>query len=158
MTDDEPDIMDPAEGRYHPRLLLLDEFDGEIRGRKKFFKSLVHLREEIDGVGVEEWTFNHDSFGPTDQGLSKLFRAYDKMGLVIVEKDGYLWVYRQTEKGSNFARGLRRGLRFLRKDETEERERSLELVAKINKDRSGSEIEEDWEIAKRKAEVFGIDQ
>ena len=54
--------------------------------------------------------------------------------------------------------GIRRGLRILRKDDTEEREKSLELVAVINKDRSGSEIEEDWEIAKRKSEVFGIDQ
>ena len=158
MTDEEPDPMDPSEGRYHPRLLLLDEFDGEIRGRKKFFKSLVHLREEIDDVEMEDWTFNHDSFGPTDDGLSKLFRAYDKFGLVIVEKDGRLWVYRQTEKGSKFARGLRRGLRILRKADTEEREQSLELVAVINKDRSGSEIEEDWVIAKRKAEIFGIDQ
>lgn len=158
MTDDEPDPLDPEEGRYHPRLLLLDEFDGEIQGRKKFFKSLFHLREEVDGVGKEEWTFEHDSFGPTDQGLSKLFRAYDKIGLVVVEKDGKLWIYKQTEKGSKFAKGLRRGLRILRKGDTEEREESLELVAVVNKDRSGSEIEEDWEIAKRKAEVFGIDQ
>jgi len=157
MTDDEPDSLDPEEGRYHPRLLLLDEFDGKIQGRKNFFKSLFHLREEVDGVGKEEWTFEHDSFGPTDQGLSKLFRAYDKIGLVV-EKDGKLWVYKQTEKGSKFAKGLRRGLRILRKGDAEEREESLELVAVVNKDRSGSEIEEDWEIAKRKAEVFGIDQ
>lgn len=158
MTDDEPDPMEPSEGRYHPRLLLLDEFDGEIQGRKKFFKSLFHLREEIDGVGIEDWTFEHDSFGPTDQGLSKQFRAYDKLGLVIVEKDGRLWVYKQTEKGSKITRGLRRGLHVLRKADTEERERSLNLVAVIDKDRSGSEIEEDWDIAKRKAEIFGIDQ
>ena len=158
MTDNESDPLDTEEGRYHPRLLLLDEFDGEIQGRKKFFKSLFHLREEIDGVGKDEWTFEHDSFGPTDQGLSKLFRAYDKIGLVVVEKDGKLWVYKQTEKGSKVTMGIRRGLRILRKDDTEEREKSLELVAVINKDRSGSEIEEDWEIAKRKSEVFGIDQ
>jgi len=119
---------------------------------------LFHLREKIDGVGKDEWTFEHDSFGPTDQGLSKLFRAYDKIGLVVVEKDGKLWVYKQTEKGSKVTMGIRRGLRILRKDDTEEREKSLELVAVINKDRSGSEIEEDWEIAKRKSEVFGIDQ
>lgn len=158
MSDDELDPLDPEEGRYHPRLLLLDEFEGEIQGRKKFFKSLFHLREEIDGVGMDEWTFEHNSFGPTDQGLSKIFRAYDKMGLVIVEKDGQLWVYKQTEKGSKVAQGIRRGLRILRKSDTEEREESLDLVAVINKDRSGSEIEEDWEIAKRKSEVFGIDQ
>lgn len=158
MTDNDPDPLEPAEGRYHPRLLLLDEFDGEIEGRKKFFKSLFHLREETEGVGIEEWTFKHDSFGPTDQGLSNVFRSYDKFGLVIVEKDGKLWVYKQTEKGSKFARGVRNGLRILRKGDTEERERALEKVAVINKDRSGSEIEEDWEIAKRKAEIFGIDQ
>lgn len=158
MSNNEPDPLDPNEGRYHPRLLLLDEFDGEIRGRKKFFKSLFHLREEIEGVGKEEWTFEHDSFGPTDPGLSKMFRSYDKIGLVVVEKDGNLWVYKQTEKGSRVAQGIRRGLRILRKDDTDERERSLDLIAVINKERSGSEIEEDWEIAKRKAEVFGIDQ
>lgn len=158
MSNNEPEPLDPEEGRYHPRLLLLDEFDGEIKGRKKFFKSLFHLREEIDGVEMDEWTFEHDNFGPTDQGLSKVFRAYDKMGLVVVEKDGQYWVYRQTEKGSKVVQGIRRGLRILRKSETQEREDSLELVAVVNKDRSGSEIEEDWEIAKRKSEMFGIDQ
>lgn len=158
MNDEDVELMDREEARFHPRLLLLEEFEGEIEGKKKFFKSLFHFRQEIKDVGLDEWTFTHKSFGPTDEGLSKAYRAYEKFGLVVIEKDGVMYIYKITEKGSKVARGLRRGLRMLFKDMTEEREQSLKLVAKVNKDRAGSEIEEDWEIAKKKSEAYNIDQ
>jgi len=154
----EEDPIAEEEARFHPRLQLLHEFDGEIKSRQKYFKSLYHLREEQDSTSVDEWPFNHNSFGPTDEGLSKVLKAYDRTGLVIVEKTEGYYVYKQTEKGSRFAESLRRGLRLLRKEYTTEREESLELVAKIDKDRSGSDIVEDWDIQQKKSEPFGIDQ
>ncbi|QLH79512.1 hypothetical protein HZS55_20400 [Halosimplex rubrum] len=158
MSEESQDPLNEEEARIHPRILLLDEFGGEIISKQKYFKSLYHYREEVDDIGIEEWPFQHKSFGPTEEGLSKILKTYDDCGLVVVEKTDEYYVYKQTEKGSRFAEGLRRGLRMLRKDYTKEREKSLELVAKLDKDRSGSEIADDIDIQKKKSEPFGIDQ
>ncbi|AGB32526.1 hypothetical protein C488_12713 [Natrinema pellirubrum DSM 15624] len=156
MSDDETEPLDKKEGKFHPRLLLLDEFGGELHGKKKFHKCLYHFREDSEDISVDDWTFTHDHFGPTEEGLSKNLLALDNLNLIVIEKDGKKYIYKETEKGSSFTQGLRNGLRKLWGDEIQEREKSLELVAEVNKDRSASEIIDDWK--EQKEEPYGIDQ
>lgn len=158
MTGDSPDTMRDEEKSFHHRLALLDEFGGEVESAQKLHKSLWRFREETDGIDKDDWVFTHAPFGPADPGLSSVMYEYDKLGLVLVEKEDEVWVYKETERGSKFIRGLRRGMRLLRKDMTEDRKQSLKLVAKMNKDEVGNVIAEREEILAKKEEVFGVDQ
>ena len=153
MSEDSNDILPDREAVYHPRLWMLDEFEGEIDGQKKFHKSLVQFRDRADLE--EEWPFTIASRGPMDPGFSSVLESYDDLDLLYVEKDGKIHIYKETEKGSRFIRGLQEGLRILRKDQTEERETELKLIAKVNKDRLGSEIEQDENIQKMKESSLG---
>jgi len=52
---------------------------------------------------------------------------------------------------------LKEGLRILDKDQVVEKEKKLKLVAKVNKDRLGSEIELDEDIQELKDSALGQD-
>ncbi|WP_265109606.1 hypothetical protein [Halosolutus halophilus] len=149
------EVLPEEEAKYHPRLWMLDEFDGEINGEKKFHKSLVQYR---DSVGLkEEWSFVRAPRGPTDPGFTEIIEKYDDLNLIAMEKEGQIHIYKETEKGSRFIRGLKEGLRILKKDQVQSRETNLQLVAKVNKERLGSDIELDDDIQEMKELPLGHD-
>lgn len=154
----EPDIpMAVEEARHHPHLLLLDEFDGEIDGRLKYHKSLFQYRNEQE-LDEDDWPFSREERGPMDEGFTDLMDDYEKLGLVEVDnEEGKVYVYRDTEKGSRVVEGLRRGLRKIRGKEEEEREKTAELIATLNIDRSGNEIVEDEDIQEAKGNPYQSD-
>jgi len=156
MSDESDETLPESEAALHPRLWMLDEFDGEIDGELKFHKSLAQFRNGTD-IDKDEWPFIRAYRGPMDQGFSSILESYDDLELVYREKDGVIHIYRETEKGNRFIRGLKNGLRILKKDQTEERETQLELVAKANKDRVGSDIEQDYDIQKMKEAPIGTE-
>ncbi|MBX0305362.1 hypothetical protein [Haloarcula salinisoli] len=153
MTDIPEEVLPNDEAAFHYRLLMLDEFDGEIDGAKKYHKSLVEFRESANLR--EDWPFRRVYWGPMDPGFSSILESYDDLQLVYKEDDGNIHIYKETEKGSRVARGLKEGLRILKKDQTQQRETELQLIAKVNKDRLGSEIEEDDIIQKLKESPLG---
>jgi len=153
MSEESEEIQPEDKAAFHPRLWMLEEFEGEIDGEKKFHKSLVQFRDE---AGIEDdWPFIRASRGPLDPGFSGLIAAYDDLELLYQEKDGEIHIYKETPKGSRFVRGLKRGLHILKKDQTEKFETELELIAKVNKDRLGSEIELDEDIQNLKESPLG---
>jgi hypothetical protein len=160
MTDENQDPNIPMaieEARHHPHLLLLDEFDGEIEGRLKYHKSLFQYRNER-GLDEEDWPFSREERGPMDEGFTDLMDDYEKLGLVEVdEKEGKVYVYRDTEKGSRVTKGLRRGLRKIRGEAENQREETAELIATLNIDRSGNEIVEDEDIQEAKENPYQSD-
>lgn len=155
MDEESDEILPDKDGAFHPRLWMLDEFGGEIDGEKKFHKSLVQFRDRADLE--DKWPFVIASWGPLDPGFSSILAAYDDLELMYQEKDGQVHIYKETPKGSRFIRGLQRGMQILRKDQTEEFETELKLIAKLNKDRLGSEIELDDDIQNLKEEPLGSD-
>lgn len=68
------------------------------------------------------------------------------LNLFYREEGNHIHIYKKTEKGNKYIRGLRRGMRILGKDQTEKFETELKLIAKVNKNRLGSEIELDEDI------------
>lgn len=156
MTDGSDETLPEEEAALHLRLWMLNEFDGEIDGQLKFHKSLVQFRNNTD-MEKDDWPFIRAYRGPMDQGFSSILESYDDLELVYREKDGEIHIYRETDKGNRFVRGLKNGLRILKKDQTEERETQLELVAKANKDRIGSEIEQDDDIQELKEAPIGTE-
>lgn len=155
MNDDPNEVLPDKHAAFHPRLWMLDEFEGEINGEKKFHKSLVQFRNR---VGLEdEWPFVHAPWGPTDPGFSSILEAYDDLDLVYNENGDEIHIYVETPKGSRFIRGLKEGLRVLKKDQTQKMETEMRLIAKVNKDRLGSEIVEDEDIQILKEEPYGSD-
>lgn len=156
--DQEPELpMAAEEARHHPHLLLLDEFDGEIDGRLKYHKSLFQYRNER-GLDEDDWPFSREERGPMDEGFTDLMDDYEKLGLVEVdEEEGKVYVYQDTEKGSRVVEGLRRGLRKIRGEEEDEREKTVELIASLNIDRSGNEIVEDEDIQEAKENPYQSD-
>lgn len=155
MTRKSEEVLPDEDAVYHPRLWMLDEFEGEIEGEKKFHKSLVQFR---DNAGLEDdWPFVIASWGPLDPGFSSLLAAYDDLELAYRVKDDQIHIYKETSKGSRFIRGLKRGMHILRKDQTKEIETELRLIAKVNKDRLGSEIELDENIQNLKENPLGSD-
>jgi len=153
MTEESDEVLPNEKAALHPRLWMLDEFEGEIDGEKKFHKSLVQFRNNADME--EEWPVIIASWGPLDPGFSSILAAYDDLELLYQEKCDEIHIYKETPKGSRFIRGLKRGMRVLRKDQTEEFETELKLIAKMNKDRLGSEIETDEDIQELKKEPLG---
>lgn len=145
------------EAQYHPFLLLLDEFEGEIDGKAKYHKSLFLYRNQR-GMDESDWPFQRVDRGPTDEGFTALLDEYEKLGLVEVdEEEGKIYVYRRTDVGSRVIKGLRRGLSKLYGEELEEREEAAELIAELNMDRPISEIVEDEEIQDAKENPYDSD-
>jgi len=156
--DSHPNIPMPLEeARHHPRLLLLNEFEGEIDGRLKYHKSLYQYRN-AQGMDETDWPFRSEERGPMDEGFTALMDEYEKLGLVKVdEEEGKIYIYRTTETGSRVIQGLRRGLRKIHGEETEDREETAEVIAELNIDRSGSEIVEDEDIQEAKENPYQSD-
>jgi hypothetical protein len=153
MTEESEEVLPDDTAALHPRLWMVDQFDGEIDGEKKFHKSLVQFRNNADLE--DKWPFIIASWGPLDPGFSSILAAYDDLELMYVERGDNIHIYKESEKGSRFIRGLKRGMQILRKDQTEKFETELELIAKINKDRLGSEIELDDVIQEMKEDPLG---
>lgn len=148
MTDEEEDEL------FHPRLMMLDDFDGEVEGRLKFHKSLYQYRKSSSSS--EDWGFTREEHGPLDRGFSSRMQSYEDLELAEVDEDDEPHRFRITEKGRRFTRGLNHGLSKLREGFDERRE-ALREVASQNKDRSGSEIEQDEDVQEAKDEPYQTD-
>lgn len=146
MTDEEENDV------YHPRLLMLDDFDGEIDGRLKFHKSLYQYRNS-DPEAEEDWEFRREEHGPLDPGFSSRMQSYEDLDMAEVDEDSEPHRFRITSKGERFARGLSKGLSKLR-DDFEKSRSNLKEIATRNKDRSGSEIEQDEDVQEAKDEPY----
>ena len=149
MTDEEDDT-------YHPRLLMLDEFGGEVKGRLKFHKSLYQYRNSDSESEEEDWEFRREEHGPLDPGFSSRMQSYEDLDMAEVNENTEPHSFRITSKGRRFARGLSKGLSKLR-DNFEESQSTLKEVASRNKDRSGSEIEQDEDVQEAKDEPYQTD-
>ena len=147
--------MKDEESRYYPRLQLISEFDGKVEGRLKFHKSLFEYRNEV--MDETDWPFTSEERGPMDQGASSVMDSYEKMGLVTIDDEGDIYFYEETEKGSRFSRGIKRGLEKLRGGEADRRESALKKIAERNKDRSGYEIVQDEEVQDAKQNPYQTD-
>ena len=107
--------MEDEESKYHPRLQLLSQFEGRVEGRLKFHKSLFEYRTEVkDEV---DWSFTSEERGPMDRGASSIMDSYEKIGLVTIDDEGDVYSYEETDKGSRFTRGIRKGLRKLQRED-----------------------------------------
>ena len=138
----------------HPRLMMLSEFDGEIEGRLKFHKSLYQYRNsETDS---EDWTFRREEHGPLDPGFSSRMQSYENLEMADVDEDEEPHRFRITGKGERFVRGLSMGLSKL-KDGFDEKQEAIRSVASRNKDRTGSEIEQDEDVQEAKEEPYQTD-
>ena len=142
MTDDE---------KIHPRLMMLSEFDGEIEGRLKFHKSLYQYRNsEADS---EDWAFRREEHGPLDPGFSSRMQSYEDLDMAKVDEDEELHRFSITSKGERFTEGLKSGLSKLG-DSFDAKKDAISSIASKNKNRTGSEIEEDEEIQEAKEEPY----
>lgn len=149
MTDD-----DDGDEELHPRLMMLSEFDGEIEGRLKFHKSLYQYRNsETDS---DDWKFRREEHGPLDPGFSSRMQSYQDLEMADVDEDNEPHSFRITGKGERFVRGLSTGLSKL-KDRFDEKQEAMRSIASRNKDRTGSEIEQDEDVQEAKEEPYQTD-
>ncbi|MXR52394.1 hypothetical protein GRX03_12365 [Halovenus sp. WSH3] len=139
---------------FHPRLMMLDDFDGEVEGRLKFHKSLYQYKNSDSES--EDWKFRREEHGPLDPGFSSRMQSYEDLDMAEVDEDEEPHRFRITPKGRRFARGLSKGLSKMR-DGFEQRREALRSVAEQNKDRSGSEIEQDEDVQEAKEEPYQTD-
>lgn len=145
MTDDEA---------HHPRLLLLDEVDGEIEGRAKYHKLLYnYVDEEAEN---SELSFVREERGPYDPGLSQAMQRYIDLGHVEVDEEDEPHEIRQTEKGERYMSGYERTK--MRLDETfrQTKERIAETVKKHG-DKSANEMVQEENIQEAKDNPFRKD-
>lgn len=142
----------PEEAK-HNRLLMLDEFDGEVDGELKFHKCLYQYREFSEEVDESEWTFIREERGPTDRGFSSVLQSYEDLELAEEDDTDNRRDFRLLSKGERVTKGIRRGLSKL-DDSFEKRLSVLSSVAETNKQRSGSEITEDDSIQEAKEETY----
>ncbi|EMA15206.1 hypothetical protein [Haloarcula marismortui] len=147
MTDDEDEV-------YHPRLMMLDDFGGEIEGRLKYHKSLYQYRRS--DTQPDDWDFRREEHGPLDPGFSSRMQSYEDLDMAEVDEDEEPHRFRITSKGRRFARGLSNGLSKLREGFDEQRE-SMKEIASRNRGRSGSEIEQDEDVQDAKDEPYQTD-
>ena len=73
-----------------------------------------------------------------------------------VDEDEEPHRFRITGKGERFVRGLSTGLSKL-KDGFDEKQEAIRSVASRNKDRTGSEIEQDEDVQEAKEEPYQTD-
>lgn len=147
--------MKDEESKYYPRLQLISEFDGKVEGRLKFHKSLFEYRNEV--MEEEDWPFTSEERGPMDRGASSVMDSYEKLDLIDIDDEGDVYFYEETEKGSRFARGIKKGLQKLKGEATERREGAMRKIAERNKDRSGYEIVQDEEVQEAKKNPYQTD-
>ena len=144
--------MDEDEAKNHPHLLMLDAFDGEIDGELKFNKVLYKYREAA--VEEEDWQCDREQWGPTDPGFTSIMQSLDELNVTELEEVDRMHLFKLTTKGKDVARGLRRGLNKLHPNFSE-KDSVIHSIAESDKDRSGSEIEQDDIIQDAKEETEG---
>lgn len=139
---------------YHPRLMMLSEFDGEIEGRLKYHKSLYQYRNsETDS---DDWSFRREEHGPLDPGFSSRMQSYEDLEMAESDEDREPHRFRITGKGERFVQGLSKGLSKL-KDGFDEKQEAMRDIASRNKERTGAEIEKDEDIQSAKEEPYQTD-
>ena len=138
MTDDED---------HHPRLVLLNEADGEIEGRAKYHKLLYNYAdEEADETSLR---FIREERGPFDPGLSQAMQRYMDLGLVEVYEEEEPHEVTQMEKGERYMSGYEQAK--MRLDETfrKTKERIANTVRKHG-DKSANEMVQEENIQEAK--------
>lgn len=145
MTDDES---------HNPRLLLLDEADGHIKGRAKYHKLLYNYADEE--ANESSLRFVREERGPYDPGLSQAMRRYMDLGLVELNEEEEPHEIKQTEKGNRYLSGYEQTK--LRLDDTF-RETKQRIANTINKhgDKSASEMVQEENIQEAKENPFRKD-
>ena len=152
MTEDRNYTMENEEAKNHPHLLMLDAFEGEIDGELKFNKVLYKYRK--GAVEKDDWKFDREHWGPTDPGFTSIMQSLDELDVTELEEVDRMHLFRLTAKGRDVTSGLRRGLNKLHPDFSE-RTSVIHSIAERDKDRSGSEIEQDDIIQEAKEETEG---
>lgn len=147
--------MNEEEAKYHPRLMLLDEFDGKIEGSLKYHKSLFEYRNEV--ADEESWGFVAWERGPMDPGFSSVMDSYETLDMIERDEEGQTHVYLVKEKGRRFVRGIQKGLDKLTGEDTAERREAAEKITTLNKGRSGYEIVQDEEVQEAKESPYQTD-
>jgi hypothetical protein len=146
--------MKSQEEKNHPRLLMLDGFDGKIEGELKYHKCLYKYR--YNALEERDWSFKREERGPTDPGFTSIMQSMDDLDLVNGDSSEATHVFNITSKGKGVAKGLKRGLSKL--DPTFDGKLDIMTeIAKRDKHRSGSEIVEDEEIQEAKEETYQSD-
>ncbi len=144
--------MDGEEAKNHPHLLMLDAFEGEIDGELKFNKVLYKYRKAA--VEEDDWKFDREQWGPTDPGFTSIMQSLDELDVTELEEVDRMHLFKLTAKGRDVADGLRRGLDKLQPDFSKKAS-VIHSIAERDKDRSGSEIEQDDIIQEAKEETEG---
>lgn len=142
--------MKDKEGKNHPHLLMLNEFDGEIDGELKYHKVLYKYR--YNALDEDDWGFTREQWGPTDPGFTEIMQALDDLDLADLDEDDRMHIFQITSKGREVADGIKRGLDKLDPGFSEKADTILG-ISKSDKNRSGSEIEEDEVIQNAKEET-----
>lgn len=143
MTDDDT---------HHPRLLLLDEADGQIKGRAKYHKLLFNYADE----DAEETSLNFvvEERGPYDPGLSQAMQRYADLGLVEVDEEEEPHEVEQTEKGRRYMSGYERAK--LRLDETYHKTKQrIKSTIKKHGDKTANEMIDEENVQEAKEHPVG---
>lgn len=142
MTDDET---------HHPRLLLLDEADGRVKGRAKYHKLLFNYADEK--AEETSLTFVREERGPYDPGLSQAMQRYMDLGLVEVDDDEEPHEIEQTEKGKRYMSGYERAK--MRLDETfQQTKQQIQSTVRKHGDKSANEMVREENVQKAKENPF----
>lgn len=152
MEDNENYTLDGEEAKNHPHLLMLEAFDGEVDGELKFNKILYKYRKAA--VEKDDWEFDREQWGPTDPGFTSIMQSLDELDVTELEEVDRMHLFKLTAKGRDVASGLQRGLDKLQPDFSEKAS-VIHSIAERDKDRSGSEIEQDDIIQEAKEETEG---
>lgn len=94
-----------SDEEHQPRLLILHEAGGEIKGRGKYHKLLDRYRREADESDIEHVVKER---GPYDSGLSRSVRRYRDAGLIETDEEGSSRDIQETEKGKRYMSGFER--------------------------------------------------
>lgn len=134
MTDDET---------HHPRLLLLDEANGNIEGRAKYHKLLFNYAdEEAEETSL---TFVREQRGPYDPGLSQAMQRYIDLGLVEVDDDSEPHEVKQTEKGQRYMSGYERA-KLLLDESFRQTKDGIQNTVRKHGDKSASEMAQEENV------------
>lgn len=142
MSDDET---------HHPRLLLLDEADGDIEGRAKYHKLLYkYADEEAEETSL---SFVLEERGPYDPGLSQAMQRYMDLGLVDVDDDEEPHEVEQTEKGKRYMSGYERAKKQL-DDRFQKTKEKIARTVRRHGEKSANEMVEEENIQEAKENPF----
>jgi hypothetical protein len=141
-----------SDKEHQPRLLLLHEAGGEIRGRGKYHKLLDKYRREAEDDTEIEYVV--EERGPFDPGLSRSVKRYIDTGIVEPDEDDESRDVQETEKGERYTSGFERAKSRL----DDSFERTLQRVRGVvteHGDRSMSDMVQDEEVQSDKELPYG---